>query len=227
MAHPKRPKGKKLTSCYVQHLLSTAFLFPSHTVTRQRRFSDSWNNWKGEFLQAGTLLAVQVANCSPSRNSYTCWTVYVDQTKHGGGEGGVKEKLTMRSETLSVLSSSRQFKLAKGRNEVIVGPLLVCQLHVPGPDHHNHVHPGFFSCFRLCEDKSTSEWTYTSETWSRRSLHNTRGSMKEILSLNTFTSRDVCQERDLLWLTANPLCNSLIAFCFYFHPNGGVEVTIE
>ena len=56
----------------------------------------------------------------------------------------------------SVLNTSRHFQLAKGCNEAIVGALVIRQLHVPGPDHHHHVHPRFLCCFGLWEDKYTS-----------------------------------------------------------------------
>lgn len=58
----------------------------------------------------------------------------------------------------SVLNTSHQFKLAEGCNEVIVGSLVIRQLHVSRPDHHHRVRPGFLSCFSLCSDKSMSEY---------------------------------------------------------------------
>lgn len=53
----------------------------------------------------------------------------------------------------SLLSMSCKLKLAKGGNEVIMGPLLICQLHVSRPDHHHNINAGFFCSFRLCNDK--------------------------------------------------------------------------
>ncbi len=123
--------------------------------------------------QAGTSVALLVANCSPSSISYTSWTVNVEQTKtselqkgrgkeRGSGGGGAKKRKNRslwskrsspRLPPRSVLSASRHFKLAKGCDEVIVGPLVICQLHVSRPDHHHHVHPSFFSCFSLCNEK--------------------------------------------------------------------------
>jgi len=51
-----------------------------------------------------------------------------------------------------VLSTSRQLEFAKGSNEVIMGALLIRQLHVSRPDHHQHVHSSFFCRFGLCNN---------------------------------------------------------------------------
>lgn len=44
---------------------------------------------------------------------------------------------------------------------------------------------------------------------------------------NVLTSCDVCQERDFLRWTANPLRNSRVAFSIHFCSYTGVKVTIK
>lgn len=136
-------------------------------------------------------------------------------------------KLEMKSEWVpprrpprSALNTSSQFKLVKGCNECIVGPLIICQLHVSGPDHHHHVRPSLLSCFGLCDDKSRIE---------ERGLVSCCAVLIGSFPCFTFllTSSDVGQEHDFLRLTANPLSDSLIAFTFYFSSYGCVEVTIK
>lgn len=48
-----------------------------------------------------------------------------------------------------------------------------------------------------------------------------------LLFLTDFTSCDICQERDFLRRTADPLCNSRVAFSIYFQSYTGVKVSVE
>lgn len=185
---------------------------------------------------------------------------------------------------------SCKLKLAKGGNEVIMGPLLICQLHVSRPDHHHNINAGFFCSFGLYNDKcshikkgstllsfalnrillsrrdnkqkwpigisletgvrrfqnlNTKRLLWTFQCFTKphfahhclrphRSIH--PGSLdvilladqtQNIIIANILTPGDVCQECDFLRLTADPLCNSLIALCIYFSPYTGVKVTVK
>lgn len=139
----------------------------------------SWKTWIDSYrlgLQQPCSWLTAVPAASPTLRQTVKWNKQkntrvakkkgVGDDGGGGGWVGAKKRrniLWKRSQRSSprlpprsVLSTSLQFKLAKGCNEVIVGPLVICQLHVSRPDHHRHVHPGVFSCFSLCKDKSTS-----------------------------------------------------------------------
>lgn len=68
------------------------------------------------------------------------------EVRRACGKGGGLGRCNGRS----LLNASAQFQLAEGRHQAVVGPLVVRQLQVPGPDHHHHVEPRLLGCFGLC-----------------------------------------------------------------------------
>lgn len=67
---------------------------------------------------------------------------------------GESEDRKQARSSSSLLNASAQFQLAKGCDEVIVGPLVIRQLQVPRTHHHHHFGPRLLSCFSLCQDES-------------------------------------------------------------------------
>lgn len=141
--------------------------------------------------------------------------------KCAGGGGGCRGVTGERS----LLDVSTQFQLAEGCDEAVVGPLIICQLQVPGPDHHHHVKPRLFGCFGLCDGDAQEGNSERASKWVREGglplgnylLHHT----------DVLTSSDVRQEGDLLGLAADPLGDPLVALAFHFCPDGRVKVTVK
>lgn len=97
-----------------------------------------------------------------SQHIFFFLTINVEQTKilkkeGGGRRGKVRTGNRWGLPPRSLLNASAQFQLAKGCDEVIVGPLVIRQLQVPRTHHHHHVGPRLLSCFSLCQDESQYE----------------------------------------------------------------------
>lgn len=81
------------------------------------------------------------------------------QKRCGTGDCEIKSEEFSRLAPGSSLNRSRQLKLVKGRNEFVMSSLIIGQLHVSRPDHHNHIHSSFLGGFRFCGDRRTGEHT--------------------------------------------------------------------
>lgn len=140
------------------------FHFPFESIwsDHRRRIQKIWTDeqqqpiWR--LMQKETLPGLSMRDNLGQQN-YIKERRACGQKRCGTGHCEIKSEEFSRLTPGSTLNRSRQLKLVKGCNEFVMSSLVIGQLHVSRPDHHNHIHSSFLGCFRFCSDRRTGEHT--------------------------------------------------------------------
>lgn len=146
----------------ITHSFFFHFPFESICSDHRRRIQKIWTDeqqqpiWR--LMQKETLPGLSMRDNLGQQN-YIKERRACGQKRCGTGHCEIKSEEFSRLTPGSALNRSRQLKLVKGCNEFVMSSLIIGQLHVSRPDHHNHIHSSFLGCFRFCSDRRTGEHT--------------------------------------------------------------------